>query len=141
MNTTPLQDRADRADDDLGRLLSRYFKAQMPDPWPAAPPTPAARAEPSGLAAPRNVDPGRRARYTLAVSVALVLGTCWAFSNGFRPGDRPGGPAPPHGGDGFDLKGTSADGKGGLTGEIKKVVDGPGARQPVDDPLDLDKGN
>jgi hypothetical protein len=126
-------------DDDLDRLLSRFLKGQMPHPWPAAPATPAARTEPSALAAPRNVDPARRARYTLAASVAIVLGTCWAFSNGFRPGDRPGGVAvPQQGGEGFDLKGTSADGKGGLVGEIKKAAD---VVDQADDPLDLGKGN
>jgi len=92
------------AEDNLDRLLSDFFKAQMQSPWPAAPATPA--SEPSVLVAARNAsaedprnqpvatappvtrDSGSKARYTLAASVALLLGTCWYLSNGFRPAER-----------------------------------------------------
>lgn len=87
--------------DKLDGLLSDYFKAQMPTPWPAAPvPGSAGRAEPSGLLAartpPANADRGgNRARVTLAASVALLLGTCWFLSRDGQPVHRaPGKPAP-----------------------------------------------
>jgi hypothetical protein len=87
--------------DDLDRLLSEFFKGQMKNPWPAAPVVGA--SEPTSLAAartgeaetPRNRpgsptrDHGRRARYTLAASVALLLGGGWFLSNAFQPGERP----------------------------------------------------
>ena len=91
------------APDDLDRLLSDLFKSRMPSPWPAVRvPEP---AEPAGMLAVRNeepaarprpaADPGSRARLTLAVSAALLLGTCWYLSNGSQPADRPvGSPAP-----------------------------------------------
>jgi hypothetical protein len=107
MNQTPPTDdvRTGPADN-LDRLLSEFFKAQMPAAWPAAPATPA--SEPSVLAAERNGvadaprnqpaaaarDTGGKSRYTLAASVAILLGTCWWLSNGFQPGERgPGAPA------------------------------------------------
>jgi hypothetical protein len=85
--------------EDLDRLLSDFFKSQMKKPWPAAP---AVTSEPSVFVAartaevesPRNQpagrDTGTRARYTLAASVALLLGTGWFLSNGFQPAERPG---------------------------------------------------
>src|SRR5262249_36279363 len=88
--------------DDLDRLLSEFFKGQLKRPRPAAPVVMTAATEPSVLAATRgpeleaprnqptaNRDPGSRARYTLAASVALLLGTGWFLSNGFQPGERP----------------------------------------------------
>jgi hypothetical protein len=82
--------------DDLDRLLSEFFKAQMKNPWPNAPL--AQTAEPSELAtraaAPRNDAPARRdntarAKFTLAASVALLLGTAFYMSDGYAPGPRP----------------------------------------------------
>ena len=96
------------AEGNLDRLLSTYFKSKMQQPWPAAPATPARMplSEPSVLVAsrtaantsvetPRNqpvstgtsYDGGSKSRYTLAVSVVVLLGTCWALSNGFQPGN------------------------------------------------------
>jgi hypothetical protein len=93
--------------DDLDRLLGEFFKSQLKQPWPAAPVVMTTAIEPSVLAAtrapevaaPRNQpaasrDPGSRARYTLAASVALLLGTGWFLSNGFQPGERPAPSAP-----------------------------------------------
>jgi len=98
MNKTPL------TEESLDAMFSDFFKAKMPKQWPAAPATPAFRSEPSSLAAaraaqppveaPRNEpvttsrDTGSKSRYTLAASVALLLGTCWTLSNGFQPGAR-----------------------------------------------------
>jgi hypothetical protein len=101
-------------EDSLDRLLSGYFKSKMKQPWPAAPATPSRMpmSEPSVLAAtrtsataavetPRNQpaaagssrDGGNKSRYTLAVSFAVLLGTCWYLSNGSQPNERvgPGG--------------------------------------------------
>ena len=84
--------------EDLDRILSDFFKAQMKQPWPAAPST--AVSEPSILVesraaaaeSPRNQpaahDSNIRSRFTLAASVALLLGTCWYLSTGFRPAER-----------------------------------------------------
>jgi hypothetical protein len=86
--------------DHLDRLFGDFFKSQMKRPWPAAPVVLAA-TEASVLVAtrtpevgvPRNQptasrDPGGRARYTLAASVALLLGTGWFLTNGFQPGEH-----------------------------------------------------
>jgi hypothetical protein len=92
-------------DDALDRLLSDFFKRPLRRPWPPAPRTLA--TEPSLVAAARSAaaprtrsaahDPSTRARYTLAVSAAVLLGTCWCLSDGFRAADRPppAGPAQP----------------------------------------------
>jgi hypothetical protein len=88
--------------DDLDRLLSDFFKAQLKMPWPAVRvPDP---AEPAALVAVRNDspatrsrtagDPGNRARLTLAVSAAILLGGCWYLSNGLAPADRPANTTP-----------------------------------------------
>lgn len=97
MTPNPLQKPAD----ELDSLLSEFFKAQLKKPWPKAPvPTPATPAVPSELAAaraaevPRNApstpalshDSAGRARFTLAASVALLLGTGWFLADGFQPG-------------------------------------------------------
>ena len=106
--------------DELDQLLGAYFKAQVPHPWPA-PPATAALSEPTGrLAAPESSaghDPGRRARYTLAASVALLLGTCWTLSNGLPSGPRAPGPQGP-GGPAVDLGTTNAK----TPEEIHKVL-------------------
>jgi hypothetical protein len=87
--------------DELDRLFSDFFKAQLKNPWPNAPgapsvplaATPRVASEPRTVPAPvpavRPHDGTSRARLTLAASVALVLGTCWYLSNGLAPGPRP----------------------------------------------------
>ncbi len=99
MNNTPT---TAETPDDLDRLFSEFFKAQLKRPWPKAPTVAATTrtAEPSELAAsraaesPRNApaparrDNTARARFTLAASVALALGATWFLSNGFEPGER-----------------------------------------------------
>jgi hypothetical protein len=70
----------------LDGLLSDFFKSRMRHPWPAAP-VPMS-AVPSSLVAARNqpsADAAKRARVTLAASVALLLGTCWYLSGGSQP--------------------------------------------------------
>jgi hypothetical protein len=132
MNHTP------PSDESIDRLLSEFLKAQMPQPWPAAPAT-AATSEPSVLVAsragateaPRNQpavprDTSARSRFTLAASVALLLGTCWTLSNGFQSGDRPATGPNGSNGPGVNLHDTTAEGKGGLPGAIANEKDKKG---------------
>jgi hypothetical protein len=139
MNTTPTNSESPA---ELDRLFSDYFKAQLKKPWPNAPIPPVAGApaatEPSELvaartaSAPRNTparpasakgrDNTARARFTLAVSVALMLGTCWYLSNGFDPVGRPGGAPSQNGGPGL-------------------LKNGEAAPPPVVNPLDTIKEN
>jgi hypothetical protein len=56
--------------DDLETLLQAYFRAEMPDPWPAPPLLQTARREAAPLQTVRGV---RRSRLALAASVALLL--------------------------------------------------------------------
>ena len=91
--------------DGIDRLLSDFFKSKMPHPWPAPPVPPGALAEPSTLAAARDdrrerearpaASSGNRARYTLAASVALMLGACWYLSTGANPAGKPASPVAP----------------------------------------------
>lgn len=128
--------------DNLDRLLSDFFKAEMKRPWPAAPVTPA--AEPSTLArvqsavvdAPRNRPAARdttaRARYTLAASVALLLGTCWYCSNGFQPA-APAGGAPERGG----VLDKSQAGNPAALEQIKQDKAVKGGERPGRPPIEL----
>ncbi len=114
MNTLPTNP---EQPDELDRLLSDYFKAQLRYPWPNAPVAPTAVAtattEPSGLVnrsgASARRDSTSRARFTLAASVALALGASWMLVSGFEPAAFPGGmPTAPRG-PGM-LPGSGADG-------------------------------
>lgn len=70
--------------DALDEAFSDFFKGQMPRPWPPAP-VPAMATRPADRP---PADPLRRARWTLAASVALVLGTGWFLSTGSQPAGR-----------------------------------------------------
>ncbi|HEX4611039.1 MAG TPA: hypothetical protein VH092_22805 [Urbifossiella sp.] len=76
MNRTPLPP------DALDAALAGYFRNELPRPWPAAP----AVASPARAARP---DPGRRARVTLAASVAALAGACWLLASGSGPSVAP----------------------------------------------------
>ncbi|MBA4188776.1 MAG: hypothetical protein C0467_12325 [Planctomycetaceae bacterium] len=91
------------SDDSLDAMFSDFFKHQLKKPWPAAPVAPSVHSEPSTLAVARgshtpetprnqpvaaNHDSSSKARYTLAASVALLIGTCWTLSNGFQTAER-----------------------------------------------------
>jgi hypothetical protein len=84
------------APDELDKLFSDFFKAQLRQPWPNAPvasaAAPASEPKPATLAKGR--DGTARARLTLAASVALALGACWTLSNGLQPTERPNGTSP-----------------------------------------------
>jgi len=64
------------AGDDLDQLLGAYFRAEMPDPWPAVP-TPPVRELLLSQPLRRSVWrlPLTRSRLALAASVALLLGS------------------------------------------------------------------
>jgi hypothetical protein len=100
MNQTPTT--PDFRVEPIDSLLSDFFKAQLTQPWPAAPATTA--SEPSVLVASRNAAPesprnqpaavaardaSTKSRYTLAASVALLLGVCWYCADGYQPAERP----------------------------------------------------
>jgi hypothetical protein len=150
--TSPSDTVRNEPSDDLDRLLSRYFKTQMPSPWPAAPVV--QFHEPASLLADRAStaaalqqrplaviarDPGRRARYTLAVSIAMLFGTCWYISSGIEPGNR----AAPHNSNpamnlDINLNRGSADGKDGLPELIDKTRKGL-PDKPTPPVVDLNK--
>jgi hypothetical protein len=145
MNTTPTHA---ESPEDLDRLFSDFFKAQLKRPWPNAP-VPASGAsakptEPSELVAARTAETPRsapaparrdnsaRARFTLAASVALLLGTCWYLSNGFAPGLRSGSDAPNPGAPKMLLDGGAND--TGVLPEVEKIKAIEGAPK-----IDMDK--
>jgi hypothetical protein len=73
--------------DGYDRMFSDYFKNEMPNPWPG--PQAMATAEP----ARRSADNGIRSRYTLAASVAVLLGLGAYLSSG-PPTGHPSVPQP-----------------------------------------------
>jgi len=80
----------DQKPNDVDRLLSGFFKSEMPDPFPTF-----RNASVMPLAASRNShEQGRaasnRSRFALAASVAILLGGCWYLSGQIGPrSDRP----------------------------------------------------
>ena len=74
--------------DDLDRLLTAYFQAEMPAKWPAPP----SADERSGVRRPvlsaAPTDPTSRSRWALAASVAILIGGCWYLS-GLATDGRP----------------------------------------------------
>jgi hypothetical protein len=144
-------------EDSLDRVLSDFFKAQMKNPWPAVPATivsepsvlvaarnasaDAPRNQPSATSPPAARDSGSKARYTLAASVALLLGTCWYLSNGFQPTERPRtGPSNTPSGPGLFEKGTAGnpaaleelrkDNATGGNGIVRPKIDLNGTKMP-----------
>lgn len=111
-----------QTDDDMDRLLSAYFKRQMPAEWPAC--RALAVAEPSTLR-PRVVDPAAgnpsRSSLTLAASVAALLGLGLVLTSGPRDAN-----APAPSGDGGVLYSGTADGKK-LLDPLKPAPKGPNA--------------
>jgi hypothetical protein len=148
MNTTPTKT---AAPDELDRLLSDFFKSQLKQPWPKAPVPSAAASEPSELATARSAEAPRRqptttttrdntarARFTLAASVALLLGTCWYMSSGFNPGERP-APVPATNGGGMLDDSGAKGGKGDSLEGIHKNKLNDGNAAPVKpDPIKPD---
>ncbi|MCE9530942.1 MAG: hypothetical protein K8T89_07440 [Planctomycetes bacterium] len=69
-----------RTEAGLDRMLSSFFKAELPDPFP--PLKLPARAEAPMAVASRSErrTPVSQSRFALAASVALILGGCWYLS-------------------------------------------------------------
>jgi hypothetical protein len=65
--------------DELDRLFTAYFHHQLPRSWPAFTPRPTAE-----LAGPRGSGAPGRSRATLAVSVAVLLGSGLLLTSGPR---------------------------------------------------------
>lgn len=109
---------------DIDRLLATFFKSELPDPFPEMK-LPAARvAELPMPAAPRPAAPERRpvltkSRFSLAVSVALLLGGCWYLSGhiGDAPANRP-------------TPGKNGGGEATLPGPLDPNKDGTKAPKP-----------
>ena len=146
MNTLPT---TSEPPDELDRVLSDFFKAQLKRPWPGAPsPIAEKSAEPSELAAARAAEsphntptPARRdntarARVTLAASVALMFGTCWYLSEGFQPGERPGPAGPANGPRNLMLPASGASGDQHLP--LQKIEENK-ARGNGGNRIDMDK--
>ena len=69
--------------DGLDRLLSDFFRSEMPDPWPE----PELPEEQHTLSLPARPAPHRRgllrSRFALAASIALLVGGSWLLSGTF----------------------------------------------------------
>jgi hypothetical protein len=81
--------------DELDRLVTAYFRAEMPANWPAAPSVSGGSrhpARPDGHPARpdngRAADPASKSRWALAASVAILIGGCWYLS-GLATDGRP----------------------------------------------------
>jgi hypothetical protein len=88
-----------RSSGDLDGLLSAFFHAEMPNPWPGAP---AVEEAPVVLSRPVSSRPARslfRSRMALAASVALFLGLPWLISDSFKTliSDEPAAVSPTEG--------------------------------------------
>jgi hypothetical protein len=91
--------------EEIDRRLAAFFKAALPQTWPA-PPATAAPSEPSTLIETRNEtralssarrDSGRQSRLTLAACVAFLLVAGAILTNGYHPAKHPNN-APANGG-------------------------------------------
>lgn len=77
-----------RSGAELDGLLSRFFQAVLPNPWPACP-EPPVTVLPSPL--PRSRWALARSRFALAASVGLIVAGLWAVGGKFTgPGEAPG---------------------------------------------------
>src|SRR5262249_25292434 len=77
-----------RHGDDVDRLLSDFFRAELPSPWPGAPVSDEQLLPLS--ARPIRRWSGLRSRLALAASVALLLVGGWFLSGKFEDASRPG---------------------------------------------------
>ncbi|HEY8504359.1 MAG TPA: hypothetical protein VIL46_07230, partial [Gemmataceae bacterium] len=58
--------------DEVDRVLSTFFKKELPAPWP-----PLRLPEPAAPARAGRLGPAAPSRLALAASVAVLLGLCW----------------------------------------------------------------
>jgi anti-sigma factor RsiW len=80
-----------RAPDELDRLLRDFFRAELPEPWPAWAPPEAQADRPKPAGRPRW--PAVRRRLVLAASVALLLVGYLTLARAFPGTSEQGGPA------------------------------------------------
>ena len=97
MNTTTRN--SNPSGDNLDRLFSAYFEAELPAKWPSAPRPWADKAQ---VKPAHPADPAERSRWALAASVAILLGGCWYLTGQLTDSK----PRP-----GLDLTGTGANAK------------------------------
>jgi hypothetical protein len=71
--------------DELDKVMTAYFRAEMPAKWPPAPRPWAEAARPASSPA---ADPTTRSRWALAASVALLIGSVWYLSGKGTDGQR-----------------------------------------------------
>jgi hypothetical protein len=74
----PARDRPDDLDD----LLRAFFRAEMPQPWPAVP-RPRAQTAPLLAPAQRSRWALARSRFALAASVGILVACLWALAGKF----------------------------------------------------------
>jgi hypothetical protein len=88
MTTNPTSPASAYSSDGCDQVFSDFFKNEMPHPWPG--PLALTSVEP----AHRRVETGNRSRYTLAASVAVLLGLGAYLSSGsptnYSPATQPG---------------------------------------------------
>jgi hypothetical protein len=80
---SPRQD--DSGDDGLDNLLKSFYRAQMPDPWPAMEAPAERRVFLATFAPPRRRQSLLRSRLALAASLALLVGGSWWLLQGSKP--------------------------------------------------------
>ncbi len=80
-----------RHGDDVDRLLSDFFRAELPNPWPAAP-VPDEQPQSLPLSTRKSLRrwSGLRSRFALAASVALLFIGGWFLSGKFEDVSGPG---------------------------------------------------
>ena len=90
-------------EDDLDRLLSDFFRSELPNPWPKPPISDGPTATlPLSARKPVRRGPAVRSRFALVASVALLLTGGWFLSGKFDDVSGPGS---------FDSIRDEADGK------------------------------
>jgi len=90
--------------DQVDRLLTAYYRSEMPANWPNAPEPWATPATP---ATGRKSHSQSRSRWALAASVALLIGGCWYVSGQMTDGKK--------------RAGLNLDGGDANVGHIKKI--------------------
>ncbi len=69
--------------DPIDGVLSAYYRAEMPNKWPAAP---RPWADLAHTKLEQTASPSARSRWALAASVAMLLGGCWYLSGQMTDG-------------------------------------------------------
>ena len=83
MNT---KDKFPNTGDEVDRLLSSFYRSEVPTKWPAAPKPWAVQARANAVE--HSTNPAMRSRWALAASVAILVGGCWYLSGNLKDGKR-----------------------------------------------------